>query len=317
MRYLDCWLYTYYTMQNARLKNYLHFHFIVFIFGFTAILGELITLEALPLVWYRMWLATGFVFVYIKWKKLSLKVSPKLFLVLTFAGVIIALHWCTFFGAIKASNVSITLAVLSTGAFFTAFLEPIFYRRKLIWYELLFGLVVIFGLYLIFSVEGDYVMGILLALLSAFFASIFTLINGKVIEKQYPSVISFYELLTGVLGVTLYFLFQTIFGDTTSGFSAAFFTVKASDWLYLLVLASICTAYAFIASVKVMRYLSPYTIMLTNNLEPVYGIFLAFLIFGNNEKMEGKFYIGAALILTTVVLNGAFKMLQKRKIAST
>ena len=175
----------------------------------------------------------------------------------------------------------------------------------------------IFGLYLIFSVEGDYVMGILLALLSAFFASIFTLINGKVIEKQYPSVISFYELLTGVLGVTLYFLFQTIFGDTTSGFSAAFFTVKASDWLYLLVLASICTAYAFIASVKVMRYLSPYTIMLTNNLEPVYGIFLAFLIFGNNEKMEGKFYIGAALILTTVVLNGAFKMLQKRKIAST
>ncbi len=301
-------------MQNARVKSYLHFHLIVFIFGFTAILGELITLEALPLVWYRMLIATGFVFVYVKWKKLSLKVTPKLFKVLVLAGLIIALHWCTFFAAIKASNVSVTLAVLSTGAFFTAFLEPLFFRRKLIWLEVFLGMLVIPGLYLIFSVEGDFVTGIFLALLSALFSSIFTLINGKIIEKHYPSVISFYELLIGVVSVTLYLLLMTLFGDDVSGFSVDFFMLKRSDWIYLLLLGSICTAYAFISSVKVMRYLSPYTIMLTINLEPVYGIILAFFIFRDTEKMEWEFYIGASLVIMTVVLNGIVKIIQNRKI---
>ena len=303
-------------MQDARLKNYLHFHVIVFIYGFTAILGELITLEALPLVWYRMLLATAFVFVYIKWKKLSLKVSPSLFKVLSLAGIIIALHWFTFFAAIKASNVSVTLAVLSTGAFFTALLEPIFYKRKLIWYELLFGVIVISGLYLIFRVEGEHVLGIILALLSAFLSAVFTLINGKIVEKQYPSVISFYELLMGVIGVSIYLVFSTFFGRSV-GFSVDFFAINAADWSYLLILASICTAYAFITSVKVMRYLSPYTVMLTINLEPVYGIALAFFIFGSNEKMEMQFYVGTFLILITVVLNGVFKMTQNRKITTS
>ncbi|MCJ7758517.1 MAG: DMT family transporter [Gillisia sp.] len=299
-------------MPDDKLKSYLHFHFIVFIWGFTAVLGALITLEAIPLVWYRMLLASGFILVWIKWKNKDLRVSPRKFLVLVIAGIVIALHWLTFFGAIKVSNVSITLALLSTGAFFTSILEPIFYKRKLVGYEVVFGLMVIVGLYIIFKVENDHYLGIVLALISAFLSAIFTLINGKLVKQAAPSVISFYELFTGVMAISIYLLVITLTSDGARGFGSEFFILSATDWVYLLILASICTAYAFIASVAVMKHLSPYTIMLTINLEPVYGIFLAVLVFGNKEQMHPQFYLGAAIILTTVILNGYLKT--KRKI---
>jgi len=304
-------------MPNAKLQNYLHFHFIVFIWGFTAILGELISIDALPLVWYRMLMASGFIYVYIRFRKISLQISAKLLRTLGIAGIIIALHWITFFAAIKVSNVSITLSVLSTGAFFTSILEPIFYRRKLIWYEVLFGCMVICGLYIIFSVEGDYVIGIMYALCSAFLSSVFSLINGKVAKKYDPSVISFYELVIGVGFVTLYLIITSFFGSVQEGFSTSFFQLSTSDWVYLIILASFCTAYAFIGSVKVMKYLSPYTVMLTINLEPVYGIILAYLIFGDTEKMNTEFYYGALIILGTVLLNGIFKNIKKIKRATS
>ena len=300
-------------MQNDKLRSYLHFHVIVFIWGFTAVLGALISLEAVPLVWYRMLMASGFIFFWIKWKKKDLKLGAKRVWVMLIAGVIIALHWLTFFGAIKVSNVSITLALLSTGAFFTSIMEPIFYKRKLIWYEVLFGLIVIFGLYIIFQFETEYLLGIGLALLSAFLSAVFSLINGKLAQREDASVISFYELLTGAGAITLYLLLLSFFGNASEGFSADFFNVSASDWAYLFILASVCTAYAFIASVAVMRHLSPYTIMLTINLEPVYGILLAFWIFGSDEKMSSGFYYGAVIILTTVIMNGILKTRRKIK----
>jgi drug/metabolite transporter (DMT)-like permease len=301
-------------MLSDKVKAYLHFHFIVFIWGFTAVLGALITLDAVPLVWYRMLLASGFIFLWIKWKKKKLKLAPERIKVMLIAGVVIAVHWLTFFGAIKVSNVSITLALLSTGAFFTSILEPIFYKRKVIWYEILLGIVVICGLYIIFKVETDYVLGILLALLSAFLSSVFSLINGKLAKQEDASVISFYELLTGAGGITVYLLFLSFFGNSSSsGFSAEFFNVSAADWIYLFILASFCTAYAFIASVAVMRHLSPYTIMLTINLEPVYGILLAFWVLGSDEAMNPGFYYGAAIILITVILNGFLKTRRKFK----
>lgn len=300
-------------MPNDKLRSYLHFHVIVFIWGFTAVLGALITLDAVPLVWYRMLLASGFIFLWIKFRKKKLRLAPKRVMVMLIAGVVIAAHWLTFFGAIKVSNVSITLALLSTGAFFTSFLEPIFYKRKVIWYEILFGLVVICGLYIIFKVETEYIAGILLALLSAFLSAVFSLINGKLAQKEDASVISFYELLTGTAAITIYLLIITFSGSSTAGFSNEFFDVSAMDWTYLLILASVCTAYAFIASVAVMKHLSPYTIMLTINLEPVYGILLAFWIFGSEEAMNPGFYYGAAIILSTVILNGFLKTRRKFK----
>lgn len=300
-------------MPSDKLKSYLHFHVIVFIWGFTAVLGALITLDAFPLVWYRMLLASAFIYLWIRWKKKKLKLASKRVTVMLFAGVVIAAHWLTFFGAIKVSNVSITLALLSTGAFFTSILEPIFYRRKVIWYEILFGVIVIVGLYIIFKVETEYILGILLALLSAFLSAVFTLINGKLAKAEDASVVSFYELLTGTGAITIYLLIITFYGSGKDGFGREFFSISAADWGYLFILASVCTAYAFIASVAVMRHLSPYTIMLTINLEPVYGILLAFWVFGSEEAMNPEFYYGAAIILSTVILNGFLKTRRKIK----
>lgn len=287
-------------MPNAKLKNYLHLHFIIFIWGFTAVLGKLISIDALPLVWYRMGIASILIIVFIAIKKYSLKVSRKTLGILVIAGLFIALHWLTFFMAIKVSNVSIALATMSTGSFFTAILEPIWYRRKMIWYEVVFGLVVMFGLYIIFNVETSYVQGIFLALISAFLAAIFSLINGKLIQTEKPSVISLYELGSGVLFLSVYLGIQ-------GSFTSEFFQLTQNDWIFILVLASICTSYAFIASVKVMKYISPYTVMLSINLEPVYGIILAFILLGDSEKMNPLFYVGALVILATVIANGILK----------
>ena len=293
-------------MRNDKLLNYLHLHFIVFIWGFTAVLGALISLEAIPLVWYRMLLATLIIFVFLKFKKEKLKFSMKTLGGFALAGIIIALHWLTFFGAIKASNVSVTLAVLSTGAFFASLLEPLLYGRKIILYEVLFGLIVIVGLYIIFDVEASYTLGIILALCSAFLSALFSVINGKFVLKNKASAISFYELMFGVLGITIYLAIS-------GKFDVEFFTVSAHDWIYLIILASACTAYAFIASIHVMKWISPYTVMLTINMEPVYGIILALIVLGDSENMSPQFYYGAVIILLTVVANGIIKITQERK----
>ena len=291
-------------MQNNNLKAYIELQLIVFIWGFTAILGALISLDALPLVWYRMLFAVGFVVIFMAWKKIDFKVSPKVLLRLIALGVIIALHWLTFFMAIKVSNVSVTLACISTGAFFTAFLEPIFHKRKLILYEILLGLMVVAGLFIIFKSNTLYIKGIILALISAFLSALFSVINGNLAKQMPASTISFYELSSGVVFLSIYLLI-------TGGFDTSFFQLTFDDLKYLIILSSVCTAYAFIASVKVMKYISPYTVMLTINLEPIYGIILALIIFGEKEHMGLAFYIGAAVILFTVLIN-VFLKLRKR-----
>ena len=291
-------------MQNDKLLNYFHLHFIVFIWGFTAVLGDLITIEAVPLVWHRMLLGSLFVLIYIIYNKGMLKVSLRSLIKFAFVGLLIALHWLAFFSAVKVSNVSITLAMMSTGAFFASFLEPIFFKRKIIGYEVIFGLIVIIGLYIIFKVESEYLSGILLALLASFLGTLFSIFNGMMVKSHNATVISFYELLFGLVFITLYILF-------TDGFDNAFFNLSGSDWTYLIILASICTAYAFIASVHVMKWISPYTVMLTTNMEPVYGILLALLILGEKEYMSPTFYLGAIIILITVVLNGIIKTRKK------
>lgn len=287
-------------MLNDNTKSYLQLHLIVFIWGFTAILGRLISLDALPLVWFRMLFAVGFIFIFIKYKKLPIKIPTRILLKFLVAGLIIALHWFTFFRAIKVSNVSITLACLSTGAFFTSLIEPIFFRKKIVWYELFFGVLVVFGLTVIFNVEGRYLEGIILALTSAFLSASFAVINSKFVKEYDPTVISYYELAGGVLFFSVFLLF-------TNSFSTDFFKLSFNDFIYLLILSSVCTAYAFIASTAIMKFLSPYTVMLTINLEPIYGIILAVLIFKDKEQMSPQFYVGALIILITVLLNGIIK----------
>jgi drug/metabolite transporter (DMT)-like permease len=291
-------------MRNDNLRSYLNLHIIVFIWGFTAILGALITIQSEFLVWYRMFFAAIFLAIFIGIKKKPFKVAPKSLLQFIVVGLLIALHWIFFFEAIKISTVSITLSVFSLGAFFASLLEPLFYGRKILWYEVFFGLIIIAGLGLIMQVEINYWNGMLLALVSIIIGVLFTLMNGKLIVNHDPSIISFYEFLAGFVFISIYFLFQ-------GSFTTHFFILTAKNWILIFILASICTAYAFTASVKVMRQLSPYTVMLTTNLEPVYGIILAFFIIGGKEKMSTEFYIGAIVIVITVLLNGIIKHYRK------
>jgi len=287
-------------MQESKFKNYLLLHLIVFIWGFTAILGALITIDAIPLVWYRMLLAVLFIAIYFLWKKKSFKVDRAGLLKFFFTGVVIALHWVFFFKAIKVSNVSVALVTMSTGAFFTALIEPVFFKRKINALEMFLGLLVIAGLYIIFNFESQYKLGIIYALIASFLGALFAVLNGLFIKKYTADTISFYQLFFGVVFITIYLLF-------TNSFSVSFFQIPASDWLYLIVLSSICTAYAFIASVQVMKYLSPYTVMLTINLEPIYAIVLALFIFGDKEQMSSTFYLGAFIVLLVILLNGIIK----------
>jgi drug/metabolite transporter (DMT)-like permease len=233
-----------------------------------------------------------------------MKVPKKVLIGFLFAGLVIAVHWFTFFKAIKVSNISVTLACLSTGAFFASLLEPLFYGRKIIWYEVLFGIIVFLGLYIIFNIDGHFINGIVLALSSAFLSALFSMINGKYAKEYNPTIISFYELLGGVLFFSVFLFF-------TGSFTEKFFEISNSDWFHLIILSTFCTAYAFIASVKVMKFLSPYTVMLTINLEPIYGIILAVIVFKETEKMSVNFYIGALIILSTVILNGVLKYFHK------
>ena len=291
-------------MQNDNLKSYLHLHVIVFIWGFTAILGKLISLEALDLVWYRMLFASVIMTFVVLFNKEKIKVPFNVLVGFIVSGIIIAAHWLTFYQAIKVSNVSITLACLSTGAFFASILEPIFYKRKVIWYELLFGLIVVVGLGIIFNVETKFKTGIYLAVTSAFLSALFSVINGKYAKEYDPNVISLYELSSGVFFLSIYLFFA-------GSFTPAFFSLSVNDLIWLFLLSSICTAYAFSASVKVMKFLSPFTVMLTINLEPIYGIILALLIFKDGEEMSPLFYVGALIILATVIANGIVKSYKK------
>ena len=294
-------------MQKNKLKSLIHFHFIVFIFGFTAILGSLISIESLALVWYRMLIAFIFLIFIAVIFQINIKVSNKLLIKLLFCGVLISLHWITFFKAIKVSNVSITLSVLSLGAFLTSFLEPLFYKRKIIPYEVFLGVFVVFGTSLIFKSQYYYIEGIFYALISVFLSVIFGLINGKLIKQTSPLVISIYELLGGVILTTLILIF---IGD----FSIDFFNISKVDWFWLLLLGSVCTAYAFVISVKVLKHLTPYSLMISINMEPVYGIILAIIILNENTVLSTEFYIGFILIFISVILNGIIKLRKNKSL---
>lgn len=256
-----------------------------------------------------MWMAALFILVFlIATKRTDFNIDRKAWKIIL-AGVLIAAHWITFFHSIKISNVSVTLACISTGAFFGSLIEPIVYRRRIDFVEILLGLLVIIGLYLIFRFEGDYTAGIIVALISAFLSACFSVLNSKLVKGNSPFRITFLEMLGGWLAISVFSLYGLINGNI----SLSEFSLGGMDWLYLLLLGSICTAYAFIESVAVMRYLSSYTVLLSTNLEPVYGILLALLIFGDSEKMNPWFYFGAALILCTVAADSLIKRKRRKK----
>jgi drug/metabolite transporter (DMT)-like permease len=281
-------------------KDHLLLHLIVFIWGWSPIFGKAISLQAFQLVWFRILITLFVLGLYFSLTKTPLKVSRKNFLMLTGIGFVIAFHWFCFYNAIKVSNVSITLVAFSTGTLFTSIIEPLFYKRSFYLYEMIFGLIIIGAIWLIFSVETEYYLGIIFGMLAALTSSLFTVWNGLIVRKTESPVITFYELMGGVIGLSAYLLF-------TGEFNAEFFVVSGKDIFFLSIFCIVGTAFPFVASVNLLKRLSPYTVTLTVNLETVYGIIFAFLLWPQTEKMRPSFYVGALLILLVIFANAILK----------
>ncbi len=288
-------------MQDVRTKNISHFHFIVFIFGFSSVLGALCSLEALPLVIYRMALAFLGLGVYFAiFKPSFFKLKRALWTYVLVGGLVIGVHWVTFFHAIKVAGVSLTLSMMATGAFITAMLEPLMNNRKILAYELLFGGLIAFGVGLIFKAEYEYLYGISIALISAFLSSVFTILNARMVQQGCAITLSFYELVVGAVVGILYVL-------VSGNYTVQDFYLEQWDLLWILLIAWVCTSYAFNISIKVMEHLSPFTVMMIINLEPVYGILLSLIVWGEQELLSVRFYIGFCIILSVIFLNGIYK----------
>lgn len=296
-------------MNLTRYKNHIHLHFIVFLYGFTAIIGKLIDLEAMSIVLYRMTFAALGLYLFILFRKNSMNMKLIDFLKVIGVGLVVGLHWVTFFHAIKISNISVTLGCLASTTLLTSFLEPVIEKKRIFWVEVLLGLLIIIGLYLIFQFEARYSMGIIVALISAAAAGLFTVFNKTLIRKHNANVISFYEMIAGAAGVAIYMGF-------TNNLTVEKLSVNWVDLMWLVVLAIICTSYAFAATIEVMKELSAYFVVLSINLEPVYGIIMAFFIFGESEQMTAGFYLGTGVILFAVFSYPFLKRMFKRQMTA-
>jgi drug/metabolite transporter (DMT)-like permease len=277
-------------------KAFLQLHIAVFLAGFTAILGKLITLNEILLVWYRLLLTVLSLLLILllnkEFEKLSLKNMLKTFSV----GALVALHWVCFYGSIKYSNVSVALTCLSAIGFFTAFFEPLIMRRRVDIFEIFLGLLAIAGIYLIFNFYPQYKTGIIFGIISAMLASIFPVFNKTLLAKFSSKTVTFYEMCGGCIALTIimpFYLHQ---------FPAKYYFPTISDWLWLLILAWLCTVLSFILQLNALKKLSPFTSNLTYNLEPVYGIILAFIFFNEHKYLGRGFYFGLGLILFAVIL---------------
>ncbi|WP_312076675.1 DMT family transporter [Chryseobacterium sp.] len=282
-------------------------HFIVFLWGFTAILGKLITSSAPVLVFYRMLFAAVCLYLYLRiFKKESIKISKKLFFQLAAIGFSMALHWYCFFYSIKVSNISIALSCLSLSTLFASILEPIIFKRKIDLVEVIMGTVIVACILLIFKTEFQYKEGIFYGILCAIFGTIFSVFNGKMFGKTSSGNIIFYEIFSGWFILMIIYLF-----------TGQFFTldeINCRDLALIALLATGFTAFPMLESVKLMKYVSPFTLILTVNLEPVYGIILAFFIFGESEHMSSVFYIASLVMILAIIVNGLIKAKKQKQL---
>ena len=277
----------------------------VIFLGFTGVLGKLITLETPYLVWHRMFIAFIALFLFLLLKKQIKTINKKDILPLLGIGAIVALHWFFFFGAIKVANISVAVICLATASLFSAFMEPIFFKRKLLKYELLFGLIVFGALsFMLYEKpennEINYALGYIYGIASAFLGTLFTMFNGKYINKVDAAKITMVEMLGGVIVISLYFLF---IGD----YNVFITPLIASDIIYLILLGTICTAGIFVWMTEIMRHITPYALIMAINLEPIYSIIIGIIIFSDTEVMNLSFYLGSSIILFIVFLDGYIK----------
>lgn len=282
------------------LKDYLRLHFIVLLWGFTAILGKLLTVPPVELVFWRTLLAALGLAVLLLARRQQWRVSAGQAARLLGVGALVAAHWVTFFLAARLSSVSVCLAGLATLALWTSLLEPLLLWRRVRGYEVGLGMLTMLGLYLVSQAELDQLPGLGVAVLSAGLSALFSVLNSKLVKQHPPLRLTFYEMLGACLSVVI---FLPLYGRYLTEGKGVQLGWHGLDWLWLLLLAGVCTVYAFSASVELMKRLSAFVVNLTTNLEPVYGIVLAVLIFGAEEKMSGGFYLGTLVILFSVLVH--------------
>jgi drug/metabolite transporter (DMT)-like permease len=286
---------------TQRQKAYLQLHTSVFLWGFTAILGELISIKATPLVWYRIVITCCSLLVIPGLLKKAKAIPQQEVVRIAGIGCLVALHWVCFYSSIKVSNVSVALSCLATTSFFTAILEPIIRRKKHDLRELLLGMMVIPGIYLIYYFTENYTEGIILGILAALFSGLFTILNKQIIGKYEPRSFTFVELGSGLLFLTLLMpLYLWFFPDTI-------LIPTGKDWLYLFTLSVGCTALPYVLALRALNHLSAFAAVFTVNLEPVYGIIMAVIFFNENEKINNFFYLGTLIILASVFLHPLLK----------
>ena len=288
-------------MRKDSYKSLIHLHFLIFLWGFTSIFGVLINLDPILIVWFRLLIAAIliFVFLFLIYRN-SLRLSNSSFFNFFIGGLLISIHWYLFFYSIKISSISLTLSILSTASLMTSFLEPIFYKRPFRIHELVFGLIAVVGLVLIFGIQYENYFAILISLICTLLSVLFSILNGYLIKNHSSFQISFYEILFGLLIISFIILFSDIQFPLL-------ISIKFTDWIYIFILGSLCTAYAFVASTYILKFISPYTMMMSLNLEPIYGIVFSLIIFGEKEYMSIQFYIGAGIIFLGVIGNILYK----------
>ncbi len=297
--------------QNT--KDYLHLHFIVMVWGFTAVLGELISLGPVILVLYRTLLAAIGLLLLLFFFKKPIWIQEKRDLTsVVLVGVLLAAHWILFFLAARLSNVSVCLAGMATTSIWTGLLEPFSKKKKIQGYEIGISILGFIGMAWIFWSELDEALAFLVAVLSALIAAIFTIINGRVIQRQDPLTISFMEMVVSTIVILIFIPFyQQISADSK------IIPTESLDWVFLLLLSWVCTVYAFTASIALMRRLSAFAVNLSVNLEPLYGICIALIVFGDSEKMSSGFYFGGGIILLSVLIYPPLNRRMKRKALDT
>ncbi len=287
------------TSKKPGLNKYLLLHFIILLWGFTPVLGKLISFQALDLVWWRLLLAGVSLYLYLRWKGVSLKIDTKNLFFLLGWGFIVGIHWFCFYHAIKVSNVSMAMAGFSTITLFASILQPILLRRKFFWGDIFYGIVIIAALIVILQFESLYYKGVIYGALAALTGAMFGVYNGKLITKHEAGKITFYEFFGAFITITI---IQAIQGELLS-----IPIPKGIDLAALLVLSLACTTLAFTLSVEILKDIDPLTVIITNNLELVYGVVFSLWLFGSSELMSNGFYVGASILLLAVFSYPLFK----------
>lgn len=277
-------------------KAFIQLHTAVFLAGFTAILGKLISLNEGVLVWYRL-LITVLTLAVMLYAKGDLKRIPVAdFVKALGVGALIAFHWVTFYGSVKYANVSVAVVCLAAAGFFTAFFEPLIMKRRIALVEVILGTLALLGIYIIFDFHPQFKVGIIFGILASVGSALFPIFNKKLIRRFTPRSLTLYELAGGLLFLTLVLPFYL------QQFPAATVLPSITDWLWLLILAWLCTVLSFDLQLSALKKLSPFTSNLAYNLEPVYGIILGFIIFQENKHLNAHFYLGLLFIVLAVVL---------------